>query len=453
MDHDKVNYLLQLLGHDIKGMNVDDFEDVDLPPISDQLNKMTSKSPIMSDDYQSATTELQQETEHMIKSIYNGILKQNHNSLFEIENHEQYIQKCLTNLLPPQYVGFDSNHSWMVYWLINSFQLIHPNDPKSIPQDIKELSVDKIKSLIVEGGAGGISGGANQKGHVASTYAAILVLVILDEYDLLDSIRHNLKLWFLSLKQPDGSFIMHEFGESDTRSTYCVLVCCSLLGVLTDDVLEGTLSWLNACQTYEGGFAGTPDTEAHGGYTFCALSSYFIILGADCTNSKEFQNKVKSDKSFRFDSLFNWLTLRQLKLEGGFNGRSNKLVDGCYSFWIGACLQLLGTIIENPTFDKLALKMYLLNCGQQALGGFKDKPHKSVDFYHTNYSLLGLSVSEYSVSLSLEPNLQKSPDHFSYNFSSKELNNDTNVMAINPIFAISDGAAERCRSFFAKITK
>jgi Prenyltransferase and squalene oxidase repeat len=28
-----------------------------------------------------------------------------------------------------------------------------------------------------------------------------------------------------------------------------------------------------------------------------------------------------------------WLCHRQMRLEGGFQGRTNKLVDGCYSFW------------------------------------------------------------------------------------------------------------------------
>lgn len=28
-------------------------------------------------------------------------------------------------------------------------------------------------------------------------------------------------------------------------------------------------------------------------------------------------------------------------VEGGFNGRTNKLVDGCYSFWQGALFSLL----------------------------------------------------------------------------------------------------------------
>lgn len=30
-----------------------------------------------------------------------------------------------------------------------------------------------------------------------------------------------------------------------------------------------------------------------------------------------------------------------MQLEGGYQGRTNKLVDNCYSFWIGAVANLL----------------------------------------------------------------------------------------------------------------
>ena len=33
--------------------------------------------------------------------------------------------------------------------------------------------------------------------------------------------------------------------------------------------------------------------------------------------------------------LLRWVASRQMRLEGGFQGRTNKLVDGCYSFWQG----------------------------------------------------------------------------------------------------------------------
>jgi prenyltransferase beta subunit len=33
-----------------------------------------------------------------------------------------------------------------------------------------------------------------------------------------------------------------------------------------------------------------------------------------------------------------------MTFEGGFQGRTNKLVDGCYSFWVGALLPLIQAI-------------------------------------------------------------------------------------------------------------
>ncbi|KAL0549483.1 hypothetical protein IC582_013966 [Cucumis melo] len=36
-----------------------------------------------------------------------------------------------------------------------------------------------------------------------------------------------------------------------------------------------------------------------------------------------------------------WVVFRQVGLECGFQGRTNKLVDGCYSFWQGGVCSLL----------------------------------------------------------------------------------------------------------------
>ena len=37
------------------------------------------------------------------------------------------------------------------------------------------------------------------------------------------------------------------------------------------------LSHSYRCQTYEGGFAGFPGQEAHGGYSFCGLAALVIL--------------------------------------------------------------------------------------------------------------------------------------------------------------------------------
>ena len=38
-----------------------------------------------------------------------------------------------------------------------------------------------------------------------------------------------------------------------------------------------------------------------------------------------------------------------MTFEGGFQGRTNKLVDGCYSFWVGALLPLIQAVQQQSS--------------------------------------------------------------------------------------------------------
>ena len=53
----------------------------------------------------------------------------------------------------------------------------------------------------------------------------------------------------------------------------------------------------------------------------------------------------------------------------------------------GACLQGPPAALYNTA----ALRLWLLRCCQSARGGFRDKPGKPVDYYHTCYCLSGLA--------------------------------------------------------------
>ena len=39
--------------------------------------------------------------------------------------------------------------------------------------------------------------------------------------------------------------------------------------------------------------------------------------------------------------------MRQMKYEGGFQGRTNKLVDGCYSFWQAAIFPIMHMVLRK----------------------------------------------------------------------------------------------------------
>ncbi|KAK4477391.1 hypothetical protein RD792_016612 [Penstemon davidsonii] len=262
------------------------------------------------------------------------------------------------------------------------------------------------------------------------------------------------------------SFRMHDGGEIDVRACYTAISVASALNILDDRLIQNVGDYILSCQTHEGGISGEPGTEAHGGYTFCGLAAMVLI------------NEVN-----RLDlpGLVNWVVFRQ-GVECGFQGRTNKLVDGCYSFWQGgvaAIIQRLHLIVneqlglpnafkddlsidcehdstnsdlsegeryseattsfkndtcENsqegeqgfedgssgkynaspptgvnntgynfikgpvgmrPLFNSMALQQYILLCSQEQ-AGFRDKPGKRRDHYHTCYVLSGLSICQYS---------------------------------------------------------
>ena len=61
-----------------------------------------------------------------------------------------------------------------------------------------------------------------------------------------------------------------------------------------------------------------------------------------------------------------WAAHRQMPLEGGFQGRTNKLVDSCYSYWMSALFPMIAphtaaplrTIVCNMAYaNKLARLM------------------------------------------------------------------------------------------------
>ncbi|GMN42497.1 hypothetical protein TIFTF001_011702 [Ficus carica] len=136
------------------------------------------------------------------------------------------------------------------------------------------------------------------------------------------------------MKHPSGGFRMHDCGEIDVRACYTAISVASILNILDDELVQNVGDYILSCQTFEGGIAGEPGSEAHGGYTFCGLAAMILINEVD-----------------RLDltRLIDWLVFRQGR-EGGFQGRTNKLVDGCYSFWQGgdfALFRKLGTLIDK----------------------------------------------------------------------------------------------------------
>eukprot|EP00794_Sanderia_malayensis_P017786 gene17787-19563_t len=328
------------------------------------------------------------------------------------DRHIEYLKKGLHHL-SSSYACLDASRPWLCYWILHSLELLDvPIDCKDAENIAKFL--DKCQDP-----NGGFGGGPGQLPHLAPTYAAVCALCILGRYweGAYNIINRKMLKEFLKYRRtPEGAFTMHRDGEVDIRGAYCAVVAARLTNI-ADGLFEGTADWLASCQTYEGGFAGMPELEAHGGYTFCGFAA-LALLG--------------SEQKIDIKGLLRWLVNRQMQLEGGFQGRTNKLVDGCYSFWQGGVFPIVHSVLqmygdENVSqrewmFNQRALQEYVLIGCQMFNGGLIDKPGKSRDFYHTCYCLSGLSVAQNFIgdnsdntnAIGVKKNLLK-PTHPTYN--------------------------------------
>ncbi|MEW5299125.1 MAG: hypothetical protein WDW36_002169 [Sanguina aurantia] len=240
--------------------------------------------------------------------------------------HIPYVQAGLGQL-SAGFACLDASRPWMCYWLVHSLALLDaplPDDPCQ-EQIIHFLSC-------CQHAEGGFGGGPFQVPHLAPSYAAVSALVTLGSPAALAAVNRPKMLDYLTRmcvpREQGGGFTVHAGGEVDVRSCYTAMAIAHILGLDKAALAErsGMVDYIVRCQTYEGGMGGEPGNEAHGGYTYCAVAALAL---ADSLHSVDLPR------------LLHWAVMRQGHVEGGFNGRTNKLVDGCYSLWVGGLFPLL----------------------------------------------------------------------------------------------------------------
>lgn len=139
-------------------------------------------------------------------------------------------------------------------------------------------------------------------------------------------------------------------GESDLRCVYCAFAISSMLGDWSGIDVERAVAYIRQCevrlvflsalsfiddthQSYEGGYGQTPDGEALGGTTYCAIAALHLAPS---------QSAPHIDAAHRARTI-RWLMFNQ-DVDGGFSGRTNKISDACYCFWCGASLSVSATL-------------------------------------------------------------------------------------------------------------
>ncbi|KAI9752990.1 MAG: hypothetical protein M4579_005375 [Chaenotheca gracillima] len=397
------------------------------------------------------------------------------------QKHVEFLEGALGKL-PAGFMGMDATRPWMLYWALNGLMLLG--------EDISVYRERVIYTLApMQNPDGGFGGGHGQMSHCASTYAAVLSLALVggeDAYDMID--REAMWRFYARVKQPDGGFALCVGGEEDVRGAYCAMVVITLLDLpllLPADApaqdgadatfLTGLPEYLASCQTYEGGISASPGREAHGGYAFCAMACLSLI---------DVPHRILP-QYLDMATLTSWLSARQYSPEGGFSGRTNKLVDGCYSHWVGGCFPILEAALTGPTsgssdnaqnvsrslYSREGLIRYILCCCQQEIGGMRDKPEKPADSYHTSYILSGLSSAQNKYATIYTPSQkgeETSPLSAAFHWSVTELpstpehslNSDSEgvdgglfgpedrVGVVHPIFVMPWGVGEAMRKYY-----
>ncbi|KAI0602149.1 prenyltransferase and squalene oxidase [Biscogniauxia sp. FL1348] len=381
------------------------------------------------------------------------------------ERHIKFLRKSLGRL-PAPFVAADASRPWIFYWCLNGLSLLGA-DVSSYRDDL----VETARSM--QNDTGGFGGGFGQRSHLATTYATVLALTIVggeSAYEVID--RRAMWKWLCTLKQRDGGFRMSIGGEVDVRGAYCAAVIITLLNLPLDlspdspawtadrpDLFTGLADYVRRCQTFEGGISGKPDAEAHGAYAFCALGCLAIL---------DAPHRI-FPRYLDIPRLISWLSSRQYAPEGGFCGRTNKLVDGCYSHWVGGCWPLIEASIRGPPsegnkattyttaldlYSREGLIRYILCCGQDQTrrGGMRDKPSRASDAYHTCYVLSGLSSAQH-ITRWLPSSGEGIMAHLTYDVSPlvedrQIFDEEDRINATDPVYAIPEEKRREIMSYF-----
>lgn len=325
------------------------------------------------------------------------------------EIHIQFFRKHV-EFLPEVYKSLDTNRLSLLYFALQALDVLGAID--TLNNDVKAAIIAYLHAMQVlpEPGTGnvercGFRGGTYvgvpfdccaqgavdhhewvwDEGHLAMTYCALCCLAILgDDFSRVD--KKGVIGALRGLQQSNGSFCPTRLGgESDIRFIFCACAISTMLDDWSGFDLDRATDYIIRSQSYDGGIGMGPHSEGHGGTTYCAIASLSLM------------NRLSALRDA--PSLLRWGLINQGE---GFRGRPEKPQDTCYSFWMGATLQMLGAY---DLTEREGNRKFNLSC-QTSRGGFGKQEPGRPDLLHSCYGLCGLSFIGLDDGLSpLDPRL------------------------------------------------
>ncbi|XP_015524533.2 geranylgeranyl transferase type-1 subunit beta [Neodiprion virginianus] len=296
--------------------------------------------------------------------------------------HAKYFQRFI-HLLPNQLAVHDSIRLTMAFFALSGLDVLNSLDVLS--EQKRSEAIEWIYRLQVRGAGprSGFQGSTSvpkeaskyQTGHLAMTYLGLASLLTLGD-DLSRIDKKSIIQGVRACQNDDGSFTATLTGsESDMRFIYCACCISAILDDWSGIDKRKAINYIKESISYDGGIGQGPGLESHGGSTFCAVASLLLMDNLTSALSEKQLNRLRY-----------WCLMRQI---GGFHGRPNKPEDTCYSFWVGATLQILG--VRHLT-DATENRAYVLTTQDSVLGGLSKFDTSAPDPLHTYLGLCGLSL-------------------------------------------------------------
>lgn len=176
-------------------------------------------------------------------------------------------------------------------------------------------------------------------------------------------------------------------GGVDPKRAFCALLTLALVHAALPVARRSPIGVaIVSCRNWDGAYGACPLGESHAGACFCCLAA-LTLLG-------EHLGTFPADWETA-----RWLAERQQDC-GGFNGRTDKEPDLCYSFWVLASLHLLAKV---HWVDCDAARAFVTTCIDEESGGLARRPGETGDVYHTFFGLMALELTRGPNATRLDP--------------------------------------------------
>ncbi|KAF8252757.1 terpenoid cyclases/Protein prenyltransferase [Wilcoxina mikolae CBS 423.85] len=354
--------------------------------------------------------------------------------------HVRYWLRCLKSCLPEEYTATDLNRMTLGCFCVAALDLLGELQFLTSPEDRKGWIEWIYRNQLPTGGFRGSpatdfgekrneTNAVWDPPNLPASFFAVATLVNLGD-DLGGVKRRELLELVTRMQRGDGSFGESLVGEevvgaTDMRFVYMAAALRWMLrgreGRGCEDVkdfdVDRTVAYIKSAQSYDFGVSEKMFGESHAGMTYCAVATLSLLGHLDESGLQSVEGltrwlvhrQVPFEKKDEMDE-DDWQYIQKYGTEeekadgtkvelgtdgrpiwGGFHGRCNKKADTCYSFWIGASLDMLKKLY---LIDINANRRFLLEKTRHIIGGFMKLPQPggSPDILHSFLGLAALAL-------------------------------------------------------------